>query len=57
LERKASILLGKEAALFVPSGIMGNLISSNLIIFTVEMYIFKFSLASKFTFFDLPICL
>lgn len=36
LEKKASILLGKEAALFIPSGIMGNLISSNFIIFSVK---------------------
>lgn len=33
LEEKASTLLGKEAALFVPSGVMGNLIASNYIVF------------------------
>lgn len=39
LEEKASTLLGKEAALFVPSGVMGNLIASNYIVFIYELII------------------
>jgi len=33
LENKSSTLFGKEAALFLPSGVMGNLVASNLYLY------------------------
>jgi len=37
LENKSSTLFGKEAALFVPSGIMGNLVASNLFLSAITL--------------------
>lgn len=42
LENKASTLFGKEAAMFIPSGVMGNLIASNYIVFTLFIINFHF---------------
>lgn len=37
LENKSSTLFGKEAALFLPSGIMGNLVASNLYLYFISI--------------------